>query len=308
VTVTVVDEASGVPIAGANLVFLELGDTPAQTDAQGKFSWNNLAGEAATFQISAQGYIPAGDAITLQRGVNELTVKMRRDPFGVLPSEACAANETLLYVEDFQDGQTDIRHYSDGNTPTPLGDAPDEAGNTVLVHDFTTPVGDYSSWFNKTPSGELVEFGDAVWRMRFMITQETDWGLGWQKAGPNEFEGITTSESSYGIYFNSARHAGITRSIWNASGQPVPDAGLGRVDVVLILEPKVWHYMEISTYQGKIQVWLDGKAAVETTDTTPLPPGGFDIGRGNAGVMYFDAISVCGLISPFTSMPSPAAP
>lgn len=304
-TVTITDEG-GAPIEGASIVLPESGsDGPVLSDPQGMFSWTNLNGEKASLKASAQGYFPAEQSATLQHGPNEVNIALKRDPYAFLPSGACAAGETLLYSEDFQDGQTDIKHYADGPTQTPLGEAPDEAGNTVLVHDFTTPASDYSSWYNKNAAGERVEFGDAVWRMRFMISDETDWGVGWRDAGPNEFGGITTSQSSYGIYFNTGRHAGITRAIWDASGQPVPDSGLGFVDKVLILDPKVWHYLEISTYQGHIQVWLDGEFAVDAVDETLLPPGGFNIGKGNTGIMYFDAISVCGLSVPFAPMPSP---
>lgn len=304
-TVTVTDGSGGV-IAGANIIFPESGsDQPVLTDDAGKFSWANLPREAASIKVSAQGYFPAEQSATLQRGQNDVNITLERDPYAFLLSNACAANETLLFMEDFQDEQTDIRHYSDGNAATPLGNAPDEAGNTVLIHDFATPVGDYSSWYNQNPAGERVEFGDAVWRMRFMISKETDWSVAWSDAGPTEFGGITTSASSYMIYFNTSRHTGITRKIWDASGQPIQDSGLGFVDKILILDPNVWHYLEISTYQGHIQVWLDGEFAVDAVDESPLPPGGFGIGKGNAGIMYFDAISVCGLSAPFTSLPSP---
>lgn len=303
--VTIVDE-SGAPISGAGIVFPESGNGDAVlTNDQGQYIWSNLGGDKASVSVTAQGYIPADQSAALQRGANEVNITLERDVFAFLPSNACGAGESLLYMEDFQDGETDLIHYNDGRVPVPLGEVPDEKGNTVLVHDFTSPTGDYSSYLNQNPTGGFYEFGDAVWRMRFMITQETDWGLGWNTAGPQEFGGITTSQSSYGVYFNTARHAGITRNIWDANGQPVPDAGLGRVDKVLILHPNTWNYLEFSTYQGHLQVWLNGEGVFDIVDASPLPPGAFSIGKGNAGIMYFDAISVCGLNAPFTSMPSP---
>jgi len=304
-TVTVSDEA-GAPVTDASIVFPESGSgDPVTADAAGQASWSNLGGAAGSLTVTAQGYLKGEQALTLERGANAVTVMLKRDVYAFLPSNACGAGEKLLYMEDFQDGQTDIRHYDGQPAPTPLGAALDEAGNTVLIHDFSVPVGDYSSWYNKTSSDERVEFGDAVWRMRFLITKETDWGLSWNSAAPNEIGGITTSGSSYGIYFNTSRHAGITRNIWDASGNPVPNVGLGRVDEVLILKTNVWNYLEISTYQGQLQVWLNGVSALDVVDPTPLPPGGFEIQKGNAGIMYFDAISVCGLSAPFVSMPSP---
>jgi hypothetical protein len=257
--------------------------------------------------VSAQGYLPAQQAATLQRGVNEISIALKRDPYGLLPSTACAAGESLLYMEDFQGGQTDMAHYDGAPAPTPLGDVPDEAGNTILVHDFTTPKGDYSSYLtaNKTTGG-FYEFGDAAWRLRFMMTQETNWGLGWNAARANEFGGITTSQSTYTIGFNTNRHIVITRDIWDANGQPVHNIGKsGLADKIFILKPNVWHYIEISTYKGQLQVWLDGASIVDVMDDMPLPPGGFSIGKGDVGIMYFDAISVCGLSAPFSSILPP---
>jgi hypothetical protein len=304
--VSIVD-ASGAPIPEAQITFPESGNnTPVKSDAQGKFSWTNLAGESANLSVSAQGYLPAQQAATLQRGVNEISIALKRDPFALLPSTACTAGESLLYMEDFQDGQTDMAHYDNAPAPVPLGEAPDEAGNTVIVHDFTAPKGDYSSYLTKNGTGAFYEFGDAVWRMRFMLTQETNWGLGWNSARANEFGGITTNESAYTIRFNTNRHIIVTRDIWDANGQPVYNIGKpGLFDKVFILKPNVWHYIEISTYQGQVQVWSDGQSVVDVVDDMPLPPGGFSIGKGDAGIMYFDAISVCGLSAPFASIQSP---
>jgi hypothetical protein len=306
-TVSVVDEA-GVPIVGASIVFPESGNGEVVVaDAAGQFTWSNLPGAAATLKISAQGYLSSEQSDTLERGPSEISVVMKRDPYGLLPSTACAPGEKLLFMEDFQDGQTDIKHWgSTGRSPVPLGFAPDEAGNTVLIHDMTTPNNDMSTAWKNDPEGAPIEFGNAAWRMRFMLTKETEWSLGWNSAGPNEFGGITTSDSGYSIMFNTSRHIIVLRGISDANGQGVYNLGkTGLVDKVLILKPNVWHYLEISTYQGHVQVWLDGAGIVDVQDDMPLPPGGFNIQGGKSGILYYDAISVCGLSAPFTSLPAP---
>jgi hypothetical protein len=200
-----------------------------------------------------------------------------------------------------------MKHYDNkGRVPVPLGPAADEAGNTVLIHDSTTPKGEYSTLLSNDAAGGFYEFGDAVWRMRFMMTQETNWGLGWNNARATEFGGITTSQSTYEIAFNNSRHIIVMRNIWDANSQPVYNVGKsGLMDKVLILKLNVWHYLEISTYQGRLQVWLDGVGIVDIQDDMPLPPGGFNIGGGNNGILYYDAITVCGLSAPFTSQPAP---
>jgi hypothetical protein len=305
-TVSVVDEA-GAAVAGASITFPESGNGAAVTaDATGKYGWKNLPGAGVTLNVTAQGYLPARQTATLERGPSEISVLMERDPYGLLPSTACAAGETLLYMEDFQSGTSNLAHYDNGGSPVPLGPAVDEAGNTVLIHDFTTPVGDYSSYLSQNPAGVFYEFGEAAWRFRFMETQETGWGLGWNNARASAFGGITTSESGYGINFNTNRHVIVSRNIFDTSGQRVFNIGIPTLDdKIVIVEPNVWHYLEVSTYQGRFQIWLDGVGVVDVVDELPLPPGGFSIGKGGSGIMYFDALSVCGLSTPFTSMPAP---
>ncbi len=302
-TVSIVDEAS-IPIAGASIIFPESGNAePIIVDTTGKFTWMNLPDASATLKVSAQGYLPVEQSITLERGLSELSITLRRDPFGLLPSTACAAGETLLYLEDFQDGETTL--VSHQMPVPPLEAAPNEEGNIVLVHDFTNPVEDFSTYLSPL-NGVSFAFGDAAWRMRFMITQETNWGVDWNNAGPNEFGGITTSQSGYGISFNTGRHIVIRRSIWDTSGERVWDIGKPDLaDQVLILEPNIWHYLEISTFQGQFQVWLDGEMVVDVVDDMPLPPGAFQIGKGDTGIQYFDAITVCKLNTSFTSIPAP---
>jgi hypothetical protein len=305
-TVSVVDEA-GAAMAGASITFPESGNGEAvAADASGKFSWTNLPGAGVTLNVSAQGYLTAQQTTNLERGRSEISVVLKRDPYGLLPTTACAAGETLLYMEDFQDGTSFLAHNNDGGSPVPLGQAADEAGNTILFHDFTTPVGDYSTYLNRDTSGGFYEFGDAVWRFRFKQTQETNWNMNWQTARPTELGGITTSDSSYAIGFNTSRHLVVQRSIWDSTGQPVTNVGQRILEnKVLIVEPNTWHYLEISTFQGRLQVWMDGVSVVDVVDDMPLPPGGFGFGRGDSGIISYDAISVCGLSAPFTSMPVP---
>lgn len=302
-TISVVDEA-GLPLVGASIVFPESGSQePVIVDESGKYTWLNLPGASVTLTVSAQGYLPAEQVAALERGQSEINVALQRDPYGLLPSTACAAGETLLFMEDFQDGQTVLTTHQ--QPVPPLGPAPDEAGDTVLVHDFTNPVDDFSTYLGAV-NGVPFQFGDAVWRLRFMITQETNWGVGWNNAGPNKLGDITTSQSGYGISFNIGRHIVVQRSIWDSDGNRVWNVGQpGLADEVLILEPNTWHYLEISTYQAQVQVWLDGALVVDVLDDMPLPPGSFQIGKGDAGIQYFDAISVCGLSAPFTSLPVP---
>ena len=104
----------------------------------------------------------------------------------------------------FQNRTTILPHNNDGVLHLLLGSAVDEAGNTVLIHNFPTPVGDYSTYLMRNSTGGFFKFVDAV-------------------------------------------------------------------------------------------------------DDLPLPPGGFSIGRDASGIIYYDAISVCGLGAQFTSLPVPVS-
>jgi hypothetical protein len=71
-----------------------------------------------------------------------------------------------------------------------------------------------------------------------------------------------------------------------------------------------WNTIEVSNYQGMVQVWVDGQKEAEFQDPEPLPPGTISIeGHINADptmAYYFDNMSVCELSAPFaTSMHKP---
>lgn len=301
--VVMISDNANATIPGTSIVFPESGsEEPVLVDETGKYSWMNLPGDTATLKIMAQGYLPYEQSLTLERGLTELPIVLERDPYALLPSTACLPGEEVLFFEDFQDGKTILTTHQ--KEFSPMDEAPIEAGNTVLIHDFTNPV-DFSTYLGQI-DGKPVLFGDAVWRMRFFITEESNWGLGWNTAGPNELGGITTSQSSYMIDFTTGRRIRVSRAIWDANVERYWNYGKPDLaDNVLILEPGVWYYLEIATYQGQVQIWLDGQSVVDVVDEYPLPAGAFSIYAASAGIQYFDAISVCGLSAPFTSMPVP---
>ena len=101
-----VTDADGNPIAGANVAFPESGDdAPVSTDDSGQVTWSSLGGPNGALTVAAPGYFGAEQSVSLGRGPNEVVVALERDPYGLLPSVACAPEEKSLYIEDFQDGQ-----------------------------------------------------------------------------------------------------------------------------------------------------------------------------------------------------------
>ena len=123
--VSVVDE-DGAPIVGAIITSPESGNGNVVVSGDtGKYVWKDLPGAAVTLKVAAQGYLPIEQTATLSRGLSEISVVMKRDPYGLLPSTACASDEKLRYMEDFQSGITNLAHYNDGGSPVPLGPAVD---------------------------------------------------------------------------------------------------------------------------------------------------------------------------------------
>jgi hypothetical protein len=315
VNVTIVD-ASGAPIPEAQIVFPESGNgEPVLADAQGKFSWMNLAGDAATFNVSAQGYLPGQQTATLQRGVNEVAIILERDPYGLLPSTACAPGETLLYLEDFQDGEAQGWHgdQNDQSGSKSPGPAPDTAANSVFIFDANklTPGPDarLSAGYDAGEASSSF-FSDAVWRLHFMVNRPTAPAFSWHQAGPSEFGGQEVTETWYGIYFWGSpwNQIHVRRTILGDSG-PISDEEV--VTGTFTQVPGQWHWIEISSYQGHLQIWVDGKLEAEYQDSQPLPQGKISMGvmgtftEASTTILYFDDLTVCGLSAPFTSMAPP---
>ena len=95
-TVTILD-SEGSPIANA---VIDIDGVIGTAGEDGAASWENLPGEAITIKVSAPGYFPAEVSQTIERGENQLEVVMDPDPSGLLPANACAPGEKLLYIDD----------------------------------------------------------------------------------------------------------------------------------------------------------------------------------------------------------------
>lgn len=297
-TVTVTDEV-GSPIAGASVVFPESGNgKPVQTDGEGKFTWTNLVGEAATIQVSAQGYFSADQSATLQRGTNEVIVQLKSDPFGLLPSKACAAGEKFLYAEDFQDGKgqgwQNITAATDFAAQNGWSIATTGDGNTALFFSTKT-VADVSDRLQD------FLFENAVWRLKVRETAPANVEgfsfLNWKQAP------ASGGETRYPFQIGVNLLADLTRL--------QPEAGhfsVGRSN--LRQKSDAWYFFEISAYDGVIEVWVDGKNLITYHDPQPLPAGTIGIEVHifkDADVTFtYDDFSVCELSAPFTSNVPPA--
>lgn len=301
----IVTDTNGNPVAGAYVIFPESGSgEPVMTDDTGRAAWTNLNGPNVSLTVTAQGYFKGEQGAALERGPNEVIVNLERDPFGVLPSEACGAGESLLYVDDFQDGEAQGWNRSADNPDTTyVGPASDQAANLVWTIDATKITSFNNAWLGANYGNQNL-FGDSVWRMKFMVNRPTAPSFSW-----NSFNVTLGSLSlSHATYtFNLAggqSQVRLNRTLFDQSGglasdQNVKSGGFKQLEMT-------WHYAELSVFQGNVQMWLDGKPIIDYTDPEPLPEKTIGIWIGaftdkSVTVIYFDEIRVCGLSAPFAS-------
>lgn len=288
-TVSITD-ADGVAVSGA-IVTINGSDTPVFAGEDGKTEWTNLPEPDGSMTITAQGYFASEQTFSLSRGPNDLTFTLERDPNGLLPTQACGTGESLLYIEDFQDneaqGWPEIDLHANGWN---IAEYTGEPGNIVASNNNMTHHG--NNLQDKT-------FSDAVWRARFAVDGRRPLSFNWLVNYGVQIDGQQIDDARYQIVVDTDGIGlrRLTLPVLNIGAASGSGASAGS-----------WHNLEISTFQGETQVWLDGKKAAGYVDPKPLPGGGvglelmsFDSSKPDT-VVYFDNISVCGLSAPFASV------
>jgi hypothetical protein len=287
------------PIVEAIVVLAEIGTEVGTqiTDDVGQAIWYDLPGETVSLSIGAQGYFSMDTSAIIERGDNQLTIKIERDPFGLLPSEACAPGERLLYIEDLQDskaqGWEEIEFRAQG---WDVGPHPDTPGDIVI-----SKMSNFEGYSTLTN----YEFDNAVLRIRFMPLATPIYNFGWHRHGGGyQVDGTSVEWSAYTIWFHTPGSTHIYRI------QP-PISWFAVRETYWTPRSGIWHQIETSTYEGVLEIWIDGARILKYEDPRPLPGGMINIGVGlfdtpeNQSVVYFDDISVCELTSPFVPLPKP---
>lgn len=307
-SLTVTDEA-GAPIAGANVFFTGSGnETPLISDASGQVKWSDLAGIAGELKVIGQGYFVGEQSVNLERGLTEVAVTLTRDPFGLLPADACASSESLLYIEDFQDSQAqgmESVEYRTGGWS--VGPAPDGPANLILG---LTLADEDNGNALESASYESQVFGDAVWRMHFYVTGHGSYTFSWHEVNePYQSDQGQVNNSSYFMVVGTRQGGRGPQTSAMVRIQPPLDP-FHVIDRSPRAAPmNVWNLLEISTFESVTKVWLNGIEMVSLTDAHPLPEGRFSLSMNEAdkgAQIFYDNLVVCGLNAPFTSTYSPA--
>ena len=285
-----ITDADGVAVSGAT-VTINGSDPPVFADEDGKAEWTNLPEPDGSMTITSHGYFASEQTFSLSRGPNDLTFTLERDPNGLLPAQACAAGESLLYIEDFQDNKADgwpeIDLHANGWTISEYATEPGNmvASNNSAEHPFSVM--------------DAKTFSDAVWRVRFFVEGRRAISFNWQHNFNFDLDGEHIDDGRYQIVVDTGRIEirRLTLPVLNIGAAGGKGAPAG-----------AWHNIEMSTYQGDTQVWLDGKRIAGYTDPKPLPGGGIglellslDSSKPDT-IIYFDNMSVCGLNAPFISL------
>jgi len=213
----------------------------------------------------------------------------------LLPSNACAPGESLLYIEDFQDGSAD-GWPTIGGQEIPWSIVPDPytAGNIVVKR-----VVDQDS--SATLEGYIFE--NAVWRAQFMPIGSPIFNFAWHwHGGGYKVDGVTVDWSSYNIWFHPP-------GLRTFRAQPPISTDMLR-NINQTMESDVWHQLEIGTFEGVLDIWIDGTRFLSYQDPNPLPAGKvvlgtvYDEALGTVSTVYFDDLVICELTKPFAPMPT----
>ena len=288
----------GAPLVGASVALAEIGQEAVTqtTDDDGQAFWYDLQGDRVNLSISAPGYFPLVKTETIERGINEVTIALDRDPHALLPSEACAPDERLLYLEDFQDGEAQgweaIEFRAQGWDVSPHPDSP---GNMVVLKPGATGAS----------GAESLDYPlqNAVWRVRFSFHRRPLIAFQWPISGGYEVDGDNVEFSTYGLEVHPLGGFILVERIQS------PISIFNLLNVGRTLTRDVWHTVEISTFEGLMEIWIDAKRLMTYQDPKPLPGGKLSLEVGEStdaeAVAYFDDISICELTAPFVPMPRP---
>ena len=291
-SVSVMD-TDGLPLIGASVIVVEIKNESRKkiTDDNGQVFWNDLPGESLNISIRSPGYRSQDAPISIDRGLNQIEIKLERDPFGLHPDEACLPGENLIYIEDFQDNRAQRWNVVEfGKEGWELIPHPDMLEDIIAGH-----KGNQDSRAHLEDSN----LANAVWRFSMMISGRGEYFLFWDWAEPTTVEGADFSsyqlDSSAGASIQD--NFSLYRVAWPTKHTTI-------YQQYHTVEENVWHKFEVSYYEGRSEVWVNDNLWFFYQDPDPLPSGevGFEVRPydDKEFALYFDDISICELSGPFT--------
>jgi len=239
-------------------------------DASGEVTLINLPGPEGEVSAAAQGFEPLTENLTLERGMNEMTFTLTVDPLQVNPTTACSDGQTLLYIEDFEDG---FAQGWDGISRPRYAFEEIEGRGTVLTFSEENTEG------AGTPIEEGKEFGNFVWK--------------WDTFNDNDlFLHIhETGDRKYLIRFQPGGE-GI-QIIHQEGPEHKTSAYRG-------FNNFEWISVAIAFFENALEFYINDELYVALDDPDPIPSGGFMMHFTEPGAKAsIDNMVICELTEPY---------
>ena len=256
---------------GAFLASAEGDEMPI--DESGKVELLNLKGPEVEVAITAQGYAPYAETVTLERGKNSKVFTLTLDPLQINPATACQEGQKLVLIEDFEDKK--MQNW-EGQFTRPLFDFVEIADRgTVLKVDRTMEGEAYLAY------PEIL--GNMVWH--YEILRELGNGPIWMRFH---------LEDGVGEYI--AVHFGKAEFFL----QRVPGGQIGYRNV-LPGDGETWERYSAAYFDGTIEVWYNDELHIGVSDAESYKDGFQSISLAlSEGSTYFDNLVICELSEPYT--------
>jgi hypothetical protein len=280
--VTVTDQ-SGNPISWATGIVQVSGNTLSkEADAGGRLTWQNMSKAGDSISISAQGYMPVQQPLSLVQGSNELSIVLEADPTQLNPGKICQPGQKVLYVEDFEDGKAqDLENVLEPKWSFVSADG----HGTVLKVD--APGGNASTM-------SQTEYGNAVWLFDLSTTGMIDVNFNWHYF--ETMEGGNAGLSRYFVVYKPGETFTLNYQRPGEGNNKMAESDSP------VFEPDSWHALAIAYFNGSLSVWLDGQQAMSANQDVPIQKGalGIQINSSTQAPIELDNFVVCELTAPFT--------
>ena len=249
---------------------------PVKVQATGKAQLLNLSGPEVNLEMTAQGYEPLEETVTLENGPNQVSYSLVLDPMQVNPVTACLPGQEVLLIEDFED--TKLQNWR-GSVSKPMWNFIDVVDRGMTLQADTTVGEEYYIGYPES-------FGNSVWH--FEILRESGINLIWVRSHAQEGK-------SYITLFEGDNRISIQREdapdpVGNLGGRAITKEG-----------SQTWEKFSLVFFDGTFEIWYNDEIFYGILDVEPLGEGGISIIIApSKAKIAFDNFVVCGLSELYT--------
>jgi hypothetical protein len=273
-------DAQGKPFTMAYVMVNEIDMIPKLVDDQGKISFSNLSAQTVHLVINAQGYLPLEKEENLERGENTISIVIEEvDPDAILPEEACAPGQDVLYIEDFEDGE--MQGWENINKP--FWEFTDIDGNTVLSARLIP-----NQYTNSSFTGHT--FGSSVYHFDILRPAEF--------ARMSFYKNKTNDDNSY-IFGMTSVDSGT--GISHQAANPDEMYPVAQKEMFRATAGERWETFSFADFEGILTVWVDDELLLIGGDPNPYPEGEMwmEFTSEVDALVQMDNLVICGLTAEY---------